>query len=102
MAHKGGNEVKGGFFWKKGDWEIVTVEGRRGRLPGTEEAEYLRIPALLFIPVALTLGAAYVIFLPFIGFAMLAKVIVQKLRAMPRRAHGPAANDLAPGHKSSR
>ena len=34
MTRKGGNETKGGFYWKKGDWEIVTVEGKKGILPG--------------------------------------------------------------------
>ncbi len=34
MTRKGGNETKGGFYWKKGDWEIVTVEGKKGVLPG--------------------------------------------------------------------
>jgi hypothetical protein len=96
MAHKGGSEIKGGFFWKKGDWEIVTVEGKRGVLPGTAKVEYLRIPTILFIPVALTISIAYVIFLPFVGFAMMAKVVTRKLRIVLRGAHQPSIEKLAP------
>lgn len=33
MTTKGGSETKGGFYWKTGAWEIVTVEGNRGALP---------------------------------------------------------------------
>lgn len=96
MAHKGGSETKGGFYWKKGEWEIVTVEGKRGVLPGTAEAEYLQIPAILFVPVALFISIAYVIFFPFVGFAMLAKVVTKKLRIMFRGAHRPVVKKLAP------
>jgi hypothetical protein len=95
MARKGGNETKGGFYWKKGDWEIVTVEGKRGTLPGSEEVEYLRIPGILFVPVALTISVVYVVFLPFIGFAMLGKVIATKIRRELRRSHGPVSEKLA-------
>jgi hypothetical protein len=95
MAHKGGSETKGGFFWKKGDWEIVTVEGKRGVLPGTVATEYLRIPTILFVPVAMIISVAYVIFFPFVGFAMLAKVVTRKLRIVLRGAHQPVVENLA-------
>ncbi|MEJ2010415.1 MAG: hypothetical protein P8Z30_20055 [Acidobacteriota bacterium] len=96
MSRKGGSETKGGFYWKKGDWEIVTVEGKSGTLPGTDAVEYLRIPGILFVPVALTISIVYVIFFPFIGFAMLAKVITTKVRRELRRSRGPAGEKLAP------
>jgi hypothetical protein len=69
--HQGGAAAKGGFYWHTTDWEIVTVEGKYGTLPGTQESMYLKVPTVLFIPLALTFGALYYIFLPFIGFAML-------------------------------
>ena len=105
MTRKGGNETKGGFYWKKGDWEIVTVEGKRGVLPGMAEAEYLWIPTILFIPVALAISIVYVVFLPFVGFAMLAKVVTRKLRIVLRGAHRPEVKELAPhaaGEKHTR
>jgi hypothetical protein len=80
MTRKGGNETKGGFYWKKGDWAIVTVEGKTGTLPGSQDEEFIRIPGLLFIPVALTISVVYVVFLPFVGFAMLGKVAATKTR----------------------
>jgi hypothetical protein len=95
MTRKGGNETKGGFYWKKGDWEIVTVEGKKGVLPGTAEAEYLRIPTILFIPVALTISAVYVVFLPFVGFAMLGKAVTTKTRQEWQRFHQTAGKKMA-------
>lgn len=95
MTRKGGNETKGGFYWKKGDWEIVTVEGKRGVLPGTEDVEYIRIPGILFIPVALTISIVYVVFLPFIGFAMLGKALTTKARQEWRRFRHTAGKEMA-------
>ncbi len=79
MVRKGGSKTKGGMYWRKGRWEIVTVEGTDGILPGTEDVEYVRIPGILFPPVALILGLAFYLFLPLIGFAMLLSVIVKKI-----------------------
>jgi len=78
LKHKGGNPAKDGFYWKKGEWEIVTVEGEDGRLPGGSECEYIKVPGLLFVPAALMLSVLFVIFLPFIGFAMLFVLIGMK------------------------
>jgi hypothetical protein len=82
MARKGGSKTKGGLYWKKGEWEVVTVEGKNGTLPGSEDVEYVRIPAILFAPVALIMGLAFYLFLPFIGFAMLISVLVKKIGRM--------------------
>jgi hypothetical protein len=76
--HHGGTAVKGGFYWNTADWEVVVVEGRHGTLPGGEGCTYLKMPTLLFIPLALTFGALYYVFLPFIGFAMLLSLIGRK------------------------
>ena len=95
MTRKGGNETKGGFYWKKGDWEIVTVEGKNGTLPGPEQAEYVRIPTLLFIPVILTMSVVYVVFLPFIGFAILGKAITTKARLEWRHFRHTVGKEMA-------
>lgn len=79
MKHTGGSQTKGGFYWKKGEWEIITVEGKSGTLPGTSAARYLRIPGLLLLPVGLVLSLVYVIFLPVVGFAMLFHTLFAKL-----------------------
>jgi hypothetical protein len=79
MVRKGGSKTKGGLYWKRGEWEIVTVEKKIGMLPGTEDVGYIRIPGILFAPLALILGLAFYLFLPLLGFAMLLSVIVKKI-----------------------
>ena len=78
LKHKGGNPAKDGFYWKKGEWEMVTVQGKDGRLPGGMECEYVKVPGLLYVPIALTVSGLFVIFLPFIGFGMLFVLIGTK------------------------
>ncbi len=68
--YKSGNPAPDGFYRKKGEWEIVTVDGENGRLPGGIECEYIKVPGLLFVPVALMLGAGFVISPYFVSFAI--------------------------------
>jgi hypothetical protein len=71
FKHKGGDGVKGGFYWNQGQWRLVNVEGKFGTLPGDEDTRYGRVPTLLLFLVAPLMGALFVVFLPFIGFALL-------------------------------
>ena len=84
-TYKGGDDVKGGFYWKRGklDAEIVPVEG--GKLPGGPDVTFVRVvwPALLVV--APVLGGAFAMFLPFIGVAMLIAYVTGRLpKAEPR------------------
>ena len=56
----------------------MTVEGKDGTLPGTPAQKYVKVPRLLFMPLALVLGALFVIFLPLIGLAMVPILLVRK------------------------
>lgn len=68
--YEGGTKVKTGFYWsaKAWDMEMVPVEG--GLLPGGSDRHYMRVPTFLFLLMAPIMGALYVVFLPFVGFAM--------------------------------
>lgn len=75
----GGSKVKAGFYFNKKNWEIVTVSGKQGGLlPGDAKADYLKIPAVAMLAAAPVLGAAFVVFLPVIGFALLATAAFKK------------------------
>jgi hypothetical protein len=75
----GGTKVQSGFYFNKANWEIVTVSGKKGGLlPGDAKADYLRVPAVAMLAGAPVLGAAFVVFLPVIGFALLASAAFKK------------------------
>ncbi len=71
MKRYHGNEtVKPGFYWNPAKWEVTTIEKKDAALPGGEEINYHRVPLLLVLMLGPILGAAYVIFLPLIGFGL--------------------------------
>jgi hypothetical protein len=70
--HSGGEKVPGGFYWKQNNWEIEVVKGDEGTLPGDGETIFLRIPTLAMLVGAPVMGGLFVVFLPFLGFVMLA------------------------------
>ena len=66
----GGTKVEGGYYWNLKTWEIVTVTEETGTLPGGAGERYLHAPLPVLFVAAPVMGAAFAIFLPFIGFAM--------------------------------
>lgn len=84
VRYHGGEAVKAGFYWSPAQWEIITLSKGGGVLPGTNETLYIRLPMLLFIVVGPFMGALYVAFLPFIGFAMVLGLGAIKLYGLAR------------------
>ncbi len=72
LRFTGGEHVKAGFYWNLREWEANIIPREGGPLKGAEEARYLRVPLPVLLFVAPLMGAAYAMFLPFIGFAMVA------------------------------
>jgi hypothetical protein len=86
MATKriGGTAAKTGFYWNLRKWEMTMVPKQGGILPGDATERYLKVPVLALLVVAPLMGAAYAMFLPFIGFAMLFTFLGKKALAMGR------------------
>ncbi len=84
LTYKGGTRAKGGLYWKTHEWQLVTLDGHGWVLPGGRECEYVKLPVLLFVPVALILGAGFVIFLPFVGFVSLFAALGAKIATVLR------------------
>lgn len=70
MAHTGGTKVGSGFYWSMKAWDMAMVPAEGGMLPGEADRHYTRIPTFLFLVLAPMMGALYVVFLPFAGFAL--------------------------------
>lgn len=80
--YHGEDRVKGGLYWNLTRWQIVTIDGDGGVLPGEAETRYVRVPALMMLVLGPIMGGLYVMFLPFIGFAMILGTGGAKLLAM--------------------
>jgi hypothetical protein len=66
------------------------------RLPGTEDAVWRRVPALAMLVAAPVISIVYFIFLPLVGFLMLAGVVGLKLFELGRRLAASALPVLRP------
>jgi hypothetical protein len=75
---KGGTKAQPGFYWNTRDWRIVTIEREPRELPGGAGEAYVKVPAAGMLALAPVLGLSFVIFLPFAGFAMVARQAYRK------------------------
>jgi len=76
LRHNGGEIVGKGTYWNLSNGERIDI-AEKGTLPVGRT--YYRMPAAAIIVVAPVLGLLYAAFLPFIGIAMLAKLVAQKI-----------------------
>ena len=76
---EGLSRVPGGFYFNQKSWDLVTVSGKAGVLPGTTSDQYLRVPLLLMLLGAPVFGATLVMFLPFVGIALFLHAMFRKV-----------------------
>ncbi len=100
--HQGGDHVKAGFYFNLDSWALSTISGKDGgRLEGTDSAHYRRIPALGMLLFAPLMGAAFAMFLPFIGIAMVTKYVAVKAWAGVQHAARGTTTALGPSWQPS-
>jgi len=78
LRHNGGETVGKGTYWNLGNGERIDI-AEEGKLPGGGDRHFYRMPAAAVLVAAPVLGLLYAAFLPFIGIAMLAKLVAQKI-----------------------
>lgn len=77
IKHTGGEKAEKGSYWNFTTGQRVTMS-EAGRLPGDEETVYLKANPIIVLAAAPALGLLYALFLPFIGIAIIARVLVAK------------------------
>jgi hypothetical protein len=78
FPYHGGDAVPGGFYLNRRTWAIAVVN-RGGVLSGGVEDCYAKIPTLAALILAPVAGAAFAMFLPFLGIAMVMDLGARKL-----------------------
>ncbi len=81
-----GATVKGGFYLNRDAWDLIAVSGKQGVLPGSEGQRYTRVPVWAVLCLAPVLGGLFVVFLPFIGFALVFMHLGRMMLAGSKRA----------------
>jgi hypothetical protein len=91
LKHNGGDRVGKGTYWNLTNGERIDISVE-GTLPGDAKKAYYRMPAAAIIVAGPVLGLLYAAFLPFIGIAMLVKLVGQKAGGgVMEMVHGSAS-----------
>ena len=101
MRHYRGSEtVEPGLFFNPRHLSFTSIDDE-GPLPGSTDEVYRRVPMLALLVAGPLLGLAYVIFLPFIGFAMVTWLLGVKALHLAGGAAREAVRVLTPGWEPS-
>ncbi len=81
LRYKAGCKVGKGTYWNFANGDRIDISDE-GMLPGGKGTVYFRLPATGIIVLGPIVGLLYAAFLPFIGIAMLVKVVFQKVASV--------------------
>ncbi len=93
----GGHAAQSGYYWNAKAWSIAAIPAPGGVLPGGAQEKYLRVPLLAVFLLMPLLGGLFVVFLPFIGFALFFYAIVRKLAGGAKKGAEELAATVTPG-----
>jgi hypothetical protein len=92
-----GEAARMGFYFNTRTWEIDLHRKDGGALSGRDGDRYVRIPAAALLVLGPVMGFFFVIFLPFIGFALVARELGHKAAGwIGRMAHVARWKKTAP------
>ncbi len=92
-----GMNASRGYWFNCRTWTLHPVATEGAVLPGAEGEKYLRIPLLAAFIVAPLMGAAFLIFLPFIGFYLALSAVVRPVRKLFKTSATELAATVSPG-----
>jgi hypothetical protein len=97
----GNHDVEPGIYFCLDQLSFKSMD-EQGRLPGSDDTVYRRVPALFLLVVAPLVGLVYVIFLPLIGFLMLGRILLGKALELTSEAAVALARVLEPAWQPAR
>jgi hypothetical protein len=97
---KGGETVDIGLYFNLRECAFKSVD-EKGPLPGAEDDVYRRVPMLLLLLVGPVLGLVYVMFLPFVGIALVTWLLGVKAAHLVGSAARETVRVLTPGWEPS-
>jgi hypothetical protein len=92
-----GAKASRGYWFNAKTWTLHPVSTDGETLPGAAGEKYLRIPLLLAFVVAPLMGAAFLMFLPFIGFYLAFQAALRPVAKLFRQSATEIAATMSPG-----
>jgi hypothetical protein len=92
-----GTAAPRGYYFNVRTWSLQPVARDGAALPGGHGERWLRVPAWAALALAPVMGALFLVFLPFIGFYLVAHASLRPIVAVFRRSATEVAATLQPG-----
>jgi hypothetical protein len=97
-TYNGNSQVKSGYYFSFSTLGVEVIGEEGGRLPGSATTRYFSIPFPLLFVVVPVVGLAFLMFLPFIGFALLGVAMARRVTGRLHEQAGALAATVAPPH----
>ena len=95
-THHGNTTVKSGYYFSPSTLAVEVIGEEGGRLPGGAATRYVSVPFPLLFLVIPVVGLAFLMFLPFVGFALLGAAMGQAVSGRLQERAGAFAATVAP------
>ena len=92
-----GTQVKKGYYFNAKTWTLEAMANDGAALPGAKGEKYFHVPLLLAFVVAPLMGAAFLMFLPFIGFYLAFQAALRPVAKLFRHSATEIAATMSPG-----
>ena len=93
-TYGGGTAVQSGYYLELSRWHIEPIERDGGRLP---EGSWRRVNTVAALALAPILGGLFLVFLPFIGFALAVHAAAMPVVRLFKTSAGDLASTMTPG-----
>jgi hypothetical protein len=91
-----GTPVKSGHYFNLTSWHLHPVENDGEQLPGARDERWIALPLAIAVLAAPLLGAAFLMFMPAIGFYLVARALAQPVLRVFHRSTEQLAATMAP------
>ncbi|HET9552711.1 MAG TPA: hypothetical protein VFP50_07065 [Anaeromyxobacteraceae bacterium] len=95
-TYSGNSNVGGGYYLSTRSWNVEVVGEQGGTLPGPASAKYVGVPFPLLFVVVPVIGLAFLMFLPFIGFALFGWAVARRITGHVAEGATELAATVAP------
>jgi hypothetical protein len=92
----GNSKVKSGYYFSINTLGVEVIGEEGGTLPGPVTTRYISVPFPLLFVVVPVVGLAFLMFLPLIGFALLAYAVIQRVTGHVAQGADALAATVAP------
>jgi hypothetical protein len=95
-TYDGNSNVKSGYYFSTSTLGVEVIAEDGGRLPGASSTRYVSVPFPLLFLIIPVVGLAFLMFLPFIGFALLGVAMAKGVTGRLQERAGAFAATVAP------